>query len=97
MQIICQNNPLFVCLDFLMMDEPDYTEPYYEADADIETDILNFFSQDTAAAIRQYTCTALATDLNISPAALEQIIADKPYYKNNLDVQFFARHLHQFV
>jgi hypothetical protein len=79
------------------MRESNNAEPHYDVDASVEADILAFFSSDTAAAIRQYTCTALASDLNISSEALEQIIADKPPGKTHLGIRFFTRRLHQFA
>ncbi len=73
-------------------------EPLYEADADLKAEILAFFSSDTAAAIRQYTCAALAKDFNLPSAALEEIMANTaPASNRKLGVRFFSRHLHQFA
>lgn len=79
------------------MRDSHYADPPYEAETNVEADILTFFSSDTAAAIRQHTCSALAKDLNISSEALEQIIANRPSCKSRLGVRFFMRRGQQFA
>ena len=68
----------------------------YEADPSIEADILSLFSSE-AAAIRKYTCLALAKDLNMMPHTLQQIVEGASLRSPILGPRFFAKHLHEFA
>lgn len=75
-----------------------YPETDDEANISLNTDILSLFSHDVASAIREYTCSALAKELNLTPHALEQIISNRtPEAPPAMGIRFFARRLHHFA
>lgn len=54
------------------------------------------FSPETAAAIRQYTCKALAKDFNLPSLTLADLL-DDPIYPKQIGVRFMSKRLRDFA